>query len=92
MLMEWVERFEKEKENKLSKADKMFEELGYTKKVQELEFHGCGIPLINYSDNVSYKTITFNLIKKFTSMSCVNKDFEKVLQAINEKCKELEWL
>ena len=76
----------------MSKADKMFEKLGYTKDEEPLDFFGEKIPYINYKDNYSYKTVHFNLKRKQINIGCVNEDYVKLLQAINEKCKELGWL
>lgn len=76
----------------MSKADKMFKELGYKKYEEPLEFFGEMIPYINFKDENHYKTINFNLKRKTINMTCVNENYEKVLQAINEKAKELGWL
>lgn len=73
----------------MSKADKMFEELGYNQEKHELF---PNVFILRHYDNSSYKSVSFNLDKKFYSVSCINENFEKVSQAINEKCKELGWL
>lgn len=88
MFMEWVERFERKKGNNMSKADKMFEELGYEKKeygsskimyAKDLDFEGYCI-----------KSVWFDKVKKLVRLYGYY-DIQE-LQAINEKCKELEWL
>jgi hypothetical protein len=78
----------KEGEN-MSKADEMFEKLGYTKSEEPLDFYGKKIPYISYNDDMNYKSVDFNLEDRFFCVSCINKDFDKVIQAINEKVKEL---
>ena len=75
----------------MSKADEMFKKLGYEKDETPCDFFGEKIPYIRYHDYIHYKTISFNLKDKFMSTSCINKDYLQVLQAINEKCKELGW-
>lgn len=88
-----IDNFENSKRSLDKTADKMFEELGYEKDDTPLDFYGDKkIPYIRYKDEHSYKVISFQLEDKFISMSCVNKEFDKVLKAINEKCKELGWL
>ena len=69
----------------MSKADKMFEELGYKRKVYQptdelfeirYDFHG--------------KEIWFDKLREeFGSLSGIGV---KELKAINEKCKEMGWL
>jgi hypothetical protein len=71
----------------MSKADKMFEKLGYIKLSDD------------YYENGDI-SITFNAdetIVKEECHSCINAYVSKTitmqeLQAINEKCKELGWL
>ena len=70
----------------MSKADKMFEELGYKQEKYELF---PNVFVLRYYDRISYKSVSFNLDKKFYSVSCMNENFEEVTKAINEKCKEL---
>ena len=70
----------------MSKADKMFKELGY-KNVRETEYW------IVYKGKE--KDIDFN--KKYKTIEVENgMESKKItiqeLQAINEKCKELGWL
>jgi hypothetical protein len=76
---------------KMSKADKMFKDLGYKKDEEPLDFFGEMIPYINFRDEICFRTISFNLKRKTINMTCVNENYEKVLQAINEKVKELGW-
>ena len=69
----------------MSKADEMFEELGYERKIYrpEDEFFE-----IRYDFNG--KEIWFDKLREeFGSLSGIGV---KELKAINEKCKELQWL
>ena len=75
----------------MSKADKMFEKLGY--KIEEDE-DSVLIYQTNIAEVIIYKVI---LYKKCTDEKFRIKLYEqyitlKFLQAINEKCKELGWL
>ena len=78
----------------MSKADEMFEKLGY-KKIKELKRRNGEIWGIEYINDREYISITFDLIgKEF----CVSNDDSyaiystmQELQAINEKVKELGW-
>ena len=72
-------------------ADEMFEELGYKKDEKPFKWRGRKVPYIHYRDEISFKTVSFDLEIKSINMSCVNKDHIKVLQAINKKVKELGW-
>ena len=71
----------------MSKADKMYEELEYEKeeKYREIEYK-----------NVDDKIITFDLEKKNVTCNNFYSGYESInmqeLQAINQKCKELEWI
>lgn len=71
----------------MSKADEMFEKLGY-EKVLETEHH------IQYAKEEYY--ICFNVFHKTVTKIEDNVFNGKItlqeLQAINEKCKELGWL
>ena len=73
----------------MSKADKMFEELGYKKSTTQLE----DIKFYKDDDNV----ICFRMVKKSFNKSgeydgmCDYTTMQE-LQAINEKCKELGWI
>lgn len=72
-------------------ADEMFEELGYAKNEEPLELGKEKIPYICYTDNYHYKSVHFNLDKKFFTVSCMNENYAKILQAINKKVEELGW-
>ena len=66
----------------MSKADKMFEELGYLKNENK------DISIITYSGNETLIQIFLN-IKSIEIASIINM---QELQAINEKVKELGWI
>lgn len=70
----------------MSKADKMFEKLGYGKKKVHLDIQ-------LYERKNDYKEIVFDLRDRTISVADeVNTYFDiKELQAINEKVKELGW-
>ena len=80
----------------MSEADKMFEELGYEKIVEDsiyiqYEFEGF------YMDNVPFlNEIKFDLKGKTILKEYSNGDSQEItlqeLQAINKKCEELGWL
>lgn len=81
----------------MSKADKMFEELGYRKKEnKEMGF----LEYTQKDTATSDLSISFEFVSK-TIMCAIYKENEvhsiplainpKELQAINEKCKELGW-
>lgn len=75
----------------MSKADKMFEELGYTIK-EKVRFTLDRLVYKNLKDDTmisfceEYKVVlkTQNIYPKSITM--------QELQAINEKCKELRWI
>ena len=75
----------------MSKADKMFEELGYTIK-EKVRFTLDRLVYKNLKDDTmisfckEYKVVlkTQNIYPKAINM--------QELKAINEKCKELEWI
>ena len=72
----------------MSKADKMFEELGYEK----TEY---GKSRICYSKELDFEGYCILAIwfDRVTKSIKVNGHYSmQELQAINEKCKELEWL
>lgn len=66
----------------MSKADKMFEELGYCidENEERIIYDNCDNNIIF---EFKYKTISFD------NCICINI---RLLQAINEKVKELGWL
>lgn len=80
-------REEKENKKVLSKADKMFEELGY-KKLETRWDEDNQIHFITYTSDDTY--IEFNLDTKW--MEITNTFNMQELKAINEKCKELQWI
>ena len=72
-------------EKQMSKADEMFEDLGYKRKIYKLEDE-----LFEVRYNSHGKEIWFDKLREeFGSLSGIGV---KELQAINEKCKELGWL
>lgn len=79
----------------MSKADKMFENLGYEKKNVNDVITGTILMYDNKFENGNKKRIAFYKDKTITcSESYINmgKFNIKELQAINMKCKELGWL
>ena len=73
----------------MSKADKMFEELGYRKSSKPFD----RIKYYRDEDNVFYfDYITQEFIKTGEYDGMCDDITMKELQAINEKCKELGWL
>lgn len=69
----------------MSKADEMFEELGY-EKIEEKDY----IAYIEDSEDSMFRIeIYFHLDNK--KVQIYNAISLKELQAINEKCKELGW-
>lgn len=73
----------------MSKADKMFEELGY--EVSNSEFvEKLNTTTNTVIDNGYIKTIFYNNKTMFIDTNDILNMQE--LQAINEKCKELEWI
>lgn len=68
----------------MSKADEMFEKLGYDRRE---ELYGKRLLTIKYYNLGNLPEITFNKIEK-TVRTTKNIDI-KLLQAINEKVKEL---
>lgn len=70
----------------MSKADEMFENLGYTKEVRKKHIryfikNGFLLPDSEISFDRNYKWVSANF----------NLDMQE-LQAINQKCKELGWI
>lgn len=76
---------------KMSEADEMFYILGYKKDTHSLVVCGKKTPYIKYTNEITGNIIAFNINKRVVSIS-VSGDYNEVLQAINEKCKELGWL
>ena len=77
------------KEDK-SKADKMFEELGY--KLEHYHYSCDNSDMYTYLEKGRNNYLRFNTGNK-TFYSIFNKTYNiQELQAINEKCKELGWL
>ena len=72
----------------MSKADKMFKEIGYTNK--EYNFNKTIVTFQNPDEDYE---ISFNLIDKTIEIFEIkNYITMQELQAINEKCKELGWM
>ncbi len=71
----------------MSKADEMFEELGYKK--EEHNYHACG-KVIEYHNEIN-SPFDFMIDRKEIKIWEITIGI-KELQAINEKCKELGWL
>lgn len=71
----------------MSKADKMFEELGYIKQEKEWE-EDEQVHYITYISNDTL--IEFSLDSKYINITSIVNMQE--LKAINQKCKELGWL
>ena len=82
----------------MSKADKMFEELGFKKKLQ-LDIYGKEWGIL-YSNSKSMINISFDYEGRLVCVYIITNDNKEQpayctmqeLQAINEKCKELGWL
>ncbi len=71
----------------MSEADKMFDELGFNK----YEFDTC----IDYLNRENRQGITFKKDMKVIDSYCgIGSEYITMqeLQAINKKCKELEWI
>ena len=80
-----------EKKRYMSKADEMFEELGYENIIDndnyiQYEFEGI------YMDNEIIFDLKGKTIKKEYSTGESQEINIQEIQAINEKCKELDWL
>lgn len=77
----------------MSKADEMFEKLGYKKKIH-INSQKEEIDLIGYDkgeDKIAIEDSSLVFLKK-PKMITTNIIIDmKELQAINEKCKELGW-
>ena len=67
----------------MSKADKMFEELGY-----RLEESKSNIFIIDDIENIAITIHKLSKLIRFYKMIISREE----LQAINEKCKELGWI
>lgn len=82
--------------NKMENADKMFEELGYENIINEM----CVCEYIKYFRLKGARHIIFQIDKTISvceeNEKClaVNRDWFSMqeLQAINQKCKELQWI
>lgn len=80
----------------MSKADTMFEKLGYEKKKNNnyiiyIKYQGNGSSGITFSFSLEYETIcadTFDEDYEINVAHCIKPE---ELQAINEKVKELGW-
>ena len=75
----------------MSEADKLFEELGYVKIIQDVIYEGFWEEYYNADMG---KTISFNLTDKIVD---ITDDEEwgitmQELKAINMKCEELKWI
>ena len=73
----------------MSKADEMFEKLGYREKVETIE--NGKLTMTEYKQDNKY-SISFKEITKEIFLDGFRAIELKELQAINEKCKELRWL
>lgn len=71
----------------MSKADKMFEKLGYIKQEKEWE-EDEQVHYITYISNDTL--IEFSLDSKYINIANI-VDMQE-LKAINQKCKELKWI
>ena len=81
----------------MSKADEMFEKLGYKKKGKEGK--GCYIEYVKKEKSVDEEYVISFMMKTVMATLYVNGYLKKPLaleirelQAINEKCKELGWV
>ena len=78
------------------KADEMFEELGYFKKIIPEKFSYKNNKEIRYSKHSNKCLIRFNLDFKQVLCEYMGGTSSSItmqeLQAINEKCKELGWI
>jgi len=73
----------------MSKADEMFEKLGYTTKVETTQDEK--LITIEYKKECKY-SIVFKTATRETFIYGFNGIELEELQAINEKCKELGWI
>ena len=76
----------------MSKADKMFEELGYNKEYGRIEFFNDDYISFEYKDDYDYNYILFSLKDKTIKTQCYHELSVKEHLAIHEKMKELGWL
>ena len=80
----------------MSKADEMFEELGYFKKIIPEKFSYTNYKEIRYLKHINKCLIKFDLEFKQVLCEYIGGSSSSItmqeLQAINEKCKELGWL
>ena len=72
----------------MSKADKMFEELGYSKRIETIE--NGKLIMTEYNQDDKYE-IGFKEITKEIFLDGFSAIEFKELQAINQKVKELGW-
>ena len=79
----------------MNRADKMFEELGYEK--QEI-YYNSDIDTIRYyrddedSSNVEFRFNVKTIVAYYGKQNGAGNVTMDILQAINEKCKELGWI
>ena len=77
----------------MSEADKMFEELGYTKNQITNEFINYSKKELRYNSQKEWKIcINFNCFDEYLITKNVRYFSNKELQEINKKCKVLGWL
>lgn len=69
----------------MSKADKMFKELGY-----KVDYENSYTIVFFKNDNLFGKRIDF--FKQYKTFNKLGDITMQELQAINEKCKELGWI
>lgn len=69
----------------MSKADEIFEKINFFKNFENEEFAEY-----QYKNN-PFKTILFIKDCKRIKLNRIELIGKKILQAINEKCKELDW-
>ena len=78
----------------MSKADEMFEELGYTK-IEQLNEVRIVYKHKKHKKNIVFFTLNNRIGKENSNNFCVSGMYEwftmQELQAINEKVKELGW-
>ena len=81
---------EEEKPKKMSKADRMFEELGYEYNAKIYQF--CA-NVYDYKNDKTDKWIRFDgSDRKIIFMTQNSTMYMQELKAINKKCEELGWI
>jgi hypothetical protein len=80
----------------MSKADKMFEKMGYERKesnnfITYIKYIGNGSSGYTISFALEYKTVTADTFDEDYEINVALQMKPKELQAINLKCKELGW-